>query len=200
MPILKTKLYRPQVPADYVPRPRLLDLLERSCDTPLTLVSAPAGYGKSTLVSAWLETSAVPTAWLSLDEGDSSLSSFLRYFVAAVRSLAPEACPGTLALISGPSLPPTSVIADELLAELDCIEDPFVLVLDDLGFIKEPKVHELLTRILKQDITTSLTILSPSAYHIPVRNAPFPGTFTAKEFSPWQIRLQPAKHHWEPSR
>jgi LuxR family maltose regulon positive regulatory protein len=159
MPILKTKLHRPRVPEDYVPRPRLLELLERSCDMPLTLVSAPAGYGKSTLVGVWMDGLRFPGAWLSLNEGDSDLAAFLRYFVAAVGSLAPEARPRTLALISGPSLPPTSVLADELLAELDLMENPFVLVLDDLGFIKEPKVHELLTRILKQNITALHLVL-----------------------------------------
>ena len=111
MPILKTKLHRPLVPADYVPRPRLLKLLERSCSTPLTLVSAPAGYGKSTLVSAWMDGLGSPSAWLSLDEGDSDLVAFLRYFSAAVESLFPGACQRTVTLLSGPSVPPVAVLA-----------------------------------------------------------------------------------------
>jgi LuxR family maltose regulon positive regulatory protein len=154
MPILKMKLHRPRVPADYVPRPRLMKLLERSCDTPLTLVSAPAGYGKSTLVSAWMDGLDSPGAWLSLDEDDSDLATFLRYFGAAVDSLFPEACRRTQSLLAGAEIPPLSVLSDELIEELDRIEDPFVLVLDDYGYVKRPEIHELLTRILRQNIPT----------------------------------------------
>jgi LuxR family maltose regulon positive regulatory protein len=153
MPTLKTKLHRPRVPADYVARPRLLKLLDRSLDTPLTLVSAPAGYGKSTLVGAWMDGLESPGAWLSLDESDSDLATFLMYCSAAVDSLFPGVCPETGTLLSGPSVPPVTVLAEKLIADLDLIEDPFVLVLDDYGFIKEPKIHELLTRLLKQNIS-----------------------------------------------
>ena len=112
MPILKTKLHRPQVPSDYVVRPRLLKLLKRSCDTPLTLVSAPAGYGKSTLVSAWMDALESPAAWLSIDEGDSDLATFLRHFSAAVDSLFPGACSRIATLVSGPSVPERNTLPD----------------------------------------------------------------------------------------
>ena len=92
MPILKTKLHRPRVPADYAARPRLLKLLQRSRSTPLTLVSSPAGYGKSTLVTAWMDGLEPPGAWLSLDENDNDLATFLRCFTAAIDSLFPGAC------------------------------------------------------------------------------------------------------------
>ena len=85
-PILRTKLHRPPVPRDHVHRPRLLEYLDQRRDRPLTLVSAPAGYGKSVLISCWMETCDIPNAWLSLDEEDSDLRQFLSYFLAAVQT------------------------------------------------------------------------------------------------------------------
>jgi len=73
--LIQTKLNRPHLPVDLVPRPRLTEWLEQRRGKPLTLVSAPAGYGKSTLITCWLEQVDCPTAWLSLDESDNELGS-----------------------------------------------------------------------------------------------------------------------------
>jgi LuxR family maltose regulon positive regulatory protein len=85
----------PLIHSDTVARPRLLERLERDVRRPLTLISAPAGYGKSTLVAQWLEGSSLPGVWLSLDEGDNAPRPFLAYFLAAVRRHSPNACPST---------------------------------------------------------------------------------------------------------
>ena len=108
-PLLSTKLNRPPVPRDWVDRPRLIEQLNRSLQQgPLTLVCASAGFGKTTLVSSWIEghaagrggvTPPLPAAWLSLDESDSDLMVFLRYFVAAIRTVFPESCTESLALL-----------------------------------------------------------------------------------------------------
>ena len=74
----RTKLYRPPVTADYITRDALDASLEQGVELPLTVVSAPAGYGKSTLISHWLETNSYPSAWLSLDESDSDVRVFCR--------------------------------------------------------------------------------------------------------------------------
>ena len=68
--LIRTKLYKPQIPANLVARPRLLEWLSQYRRRPLTLVSASAGYGKTTLISSWLDETDCPSAWLSLDEGD----------------------------------------------------------------------------------------------------------------------------------
>jgi LuxR family maltose regulon positive regulatory protein len=81
--LIQTKLHRPPLPVDLVPRPRLTAWLEQRRGRPLTLVSAPAGYGKSTMISCWLESVDCPTAWLSLDEHDNELGVFLRHILAA---------------------------------------------------------------------------------------------------------------------
>jgi len=128
---MRTKLTRPPVSSRHVHRPHLLERLDRGRHRPLTLVSAPAGYGKSTLVSCWLESCDTPGAWLSLDENDNDLLTFTAYLIAAVQTLFPAACRDTEALLSAPDAPPVPVLATSLLNELDRIEQPFLLVLDD---------------------------------------------------------------------
>ncbi len=150
LPILRTKLHRPPSPVDIIERASLRERLHRGRDGRLTVVTAPAGYGKSTLVSQWLETCKRPTAWLSLDETDSDLATFLQYLLAAIRATFPNACPNTLALMRGDTLPSLEVLSAYLTNELDTIEAPFILVLDDYDCIREPAVHDLLNELLKR--------------------------------------------------
>ena len=77
--LLRTKLFRPSPPQDFVVRPRLVEALNEGLGRPLTLICAPAGYGKTSLASAFLETCPLPSAWVSLDEGDNDLRLFLEY-------------------------------------------------------------------------------------------------------------------------
>ena len=147
--LLRTKLHRPRVTADLVHRPRLKERLNSSLDRPLTLVAAPAGFGKSTLLSAWLETLDRPHAWLSLDESDNDLGVFLAYFLAAMRTIFPGALSETRAFVSGINLPSVPVIAGSLSNELDGLERDFILVLDDYHTIREQSIHELLSILLQ---------------------------------------------------
>jgi len=102
-PLLSTKLHRPPVTGEIVCRKRLHEVMDRALDLPLTLVSAPAGFGKSTLVSHWAETLEVPCAWLSLDPGDSDLEVFVSYLLAAIETVVADACPETRTLITAPN-------------------------------------------------------------------------------------------------
>jgi LuxR family maltose regulon positive regulatory protein len=111
--------------------------------------TAPAGFGKTTLVSSWLEACDCPSAWLSLDENDDDLDLFLTYLLAAIRSMFPDACHDTQAMLKAATLPPASVIAGTLINELDQIEDPFILVLDDYYLIQNMAVHDLLSELLR---------------------------------------------------
>ena len=88
MPILATKLYVPLPRPDIVSRPRLIEKLRSGLPHKLSLISAPAGFGKTTLVSEWLASCGRPVAWLSLDEGDGDPARFLTYLVAALQKLA----------------------------------------------------------------------------------------------------------------
>ena len=149
-PILRTKLHRPPVTADLVCRRRLHERMDLALQTPLTVVSAPAGYGKSSLVGQWAESLDHPCAWVSLDRTDSELEQFLAYMLAAVESLFPESCKETAKLLQAANLPPIPAFARNLANELDGLDRPFVLVLDDYHRIESSSsVHELFTRLLE---------------------------------------------------
>src|SRR6266567_7317233 len=135
-PILSTKLYLPRLRPNVVSRPRLLDRLNEGLHRNLTLISAPAGFGKTTLVSEWVEGSGRPTAWLSLDEGESDPTRFLTYLVAALQTIAATIGEGVLSALQSPQPPPTEAMLTALLNDMATIRDPFVLVLDDYHVIE----------------------------------------------------------------
>ena len=148
-PIIQTKMYRPPIQTDFIPRPQLLSQLDGWQQRPLTLVSAPAGYGKSTLVSSWLESLECPTAWLSLDENDDDLALFLTYFLACVQSAFPEAVDETVALLESAALPPLRVLLNSLANELTRLPTRLVLAIDDYHVISKSEIYELFSEFLK---------------------------------------------------
>ena len=147
--ILRTKLHRPPAPGDYVHRARLSEYLDQQLERPLTLVSAPAGYGKSTLVSCWLDSCDRPSTWISLDENDNDLRQFLSYFIAAVKTIFPNTVSATGTLVNAPTLPPLSTLVGTLANELDMIEQDFIVVMDDIHTVREKSVHHLLSDLLR---------------------------------------------------
>jgi len=157
--LIRTKLNRPRVASDLVERPRLVGKLNRGLERKLALVAAPAGYGKSTLVAEWLETCEQANAWLSLDENDSDLVVYLNYFIAAVQSVFPEAGRETTALLHTPELPPLPVLTSTLINDLDHIEQPFILVLDDYHLIHDLAVHNLMDELLRHPPRTLHLVL-----------------------------------------
>jgi len=149
-PILWTKLHRPQLDANLVARGRLIESMNSGLDVPLTLVSAPAGYGKSVLVAQWAEQLDHHIAWLSLDASDSGLRAFLRYFISAVDTIAPGACNATRELLQAETAAPEPVLAANLLNELDAIDTMSVIVLDDYHRIETlSPVQDLMLRMLE---------------------------------------------------
>lgn len=146
--LLATKFNRPPTPSDWVDRPRLIEQLNHSLlQGPLTLVCASAGFGKTTLVSSWIEGltadeggATLPTAWLSLDEDDSDLVVFLRYFVAAIRTVFPKSCAETLALLRAPNPIAQAPLAVALGNDLERLPGRLILVLDDYYAIRDEAV------------------------------------------------------------
>src|SRR3954447_426818 len=136
--ILTTKLYIPPPPSKVVLRPRLIEQLNAGLQRKLTLISAPAGFGKTTLVSAWDAGCDRPVAWLSLDAGDSDPTRFLTYLVMAVRTLAPQIGAGVLGGLQSPQPPPTEPLLTALLNDISTLPDHFLLVLDDYHVIEAP--------------------------------------------------------------
>ena len=156
--LLHTKLYRPRLPQNLVVRTRLLEVLNHAIDHPLTLVCAPAGFGKTTLVCTWLERMAadqptaaasLPAAWLSLDADDSNLNLFIRYFIAALRTIFKEACAESLALLQAQQQPPDAVLYATLINELAELPREAILVLDDYHTIQGVEVHNLLIELAR---------------------------------------------------
>src|SRR6202521_4805992 len=133
-PLLETKFYVPKWRRGLVPRPRLSDRLNRGAESKLTLVSAPAGFGKTTLLADWLAAVALDGrtgTWLLLDQSDNHPASFLTYLIAALQTAEPHIGASAISLLQSPQPPPIETILATLLNELTRISHDFVLVLDD---------------------------------------------------------------------
>jgi LuxR family maltose regulon positive regulatory protein len=152
-----------------VPRPRLIERLDAVLHRKLTLISAPAGFGKTTLVSEWADhlrserrggvvppagatTAPLQIAWLSLDEGDNDLTRFLTYLIAALQTIEPNFGTGGLSALQSPQPPPTEVVLTALINELTAhsTSAQIVLVLDDYHLIEAQPVHDALTFLLRR--------------------------------------------------
>ena len=141
--LLQTKLYAPRLRAGLIPRPRLTARLDRGVATKLTLVSAPAGFGKTTALAEWLASAPdrrLHTAWLSLDESDNHPASLWANVIAALRGIAPGIGDEALAALASPGLP-IELVLGPLLNELSAVPDDIVLVLDDVHAIDGPNVQ-----------------------------------------------------------
>jgi LuxR family maltose regulon positive regulatory protein len=132
-----------------VSRPRLIERLNAGLHHKLTLISAPAGFGKTTLLSAWLAECARPAAWLSLDERENDAARFLAYLVAAVQTIAPNAGAEVVRVLHSPQPPSTEALLTTLLNEIATLSDPFVLVLDDYHLLEAQPVDRALTYLVE---------------------------------------------------
>jgi LuxR family maltose regulon positive regulatory protein len=149
VPILATKLYIPPPRPKVVLRPRLIERLNEGLHGKLTLISAAAGFGKTTLVSEWVARCQRPAAWLSLDEGDSDPIRFLTYLVAALQTIMANIGEGVLGVLQAPQPPPIESILVTLLNEIATIPDNFVLVLDDYHVMDAKSIDNALTFLLE---------------------------------------------------
>ncbi len=151
-PLLETKLYVPRPRRGLVARPGLSERLSRGAESKLTLISAPAGFGKTTLLAEWL--AAAPagersTAWLSLDLADNEAAPFWTYLVAALQTVAPGAGARALSLLQGPQPPPIETILATLLNELTVVPNDLVLVLDDYHVIDAHDINDGMAFLLE---------------------------------------------------
>jgi LuxR family maltose regulon positive regulatory protein len=152
--LLQTKLYIPPPRPNLVSRPRLIERLNAGLHRRLTLVSAPAGFGKTTLLSEWAAGCGRPVAWLSLDEGDNDPTRFWSYLSAALQKA--QSGIGETALTMLRSTPPPAIeaILTTLINEIVAVSQgdhegrPYVLVLDDYQMIKAKPIHDALTFLL----------------------------------------------------
>lgn len=150
-PILATKLYIPPPRSHIVQRPHLLELLNEglSSGRKLTLISAPAGYGKTTLISSWLKERQIPSAWLSLDGGDNNPICFLQYLIATLSPLSSGIEAEAPGMLQGNQPPQFENIINLLVNELTSLPRPFILVLDDLHVIQSEFVLKIIAYLLE---------------------------------------------------
>jgi len=143
--LLSTKLYIPRVRTHLVARPHLTARLNASLDKKLTLIAAPAGFGKTTLLSEWIPQSPRCVTWLSLDEGDNDPNQFWTYFIASLQQLQSELGVGALNLLKLQQTPPITPVLTTLINDLNAFQDYFVIVLEDYHVIEYQPIHQALT-------------------------------------------------------
>lgn len=154
IPILATKIYIPPPPPGVVLRPRLTERLnaglcqEQGYGQKLTLISAPSGFGKTTILSEWIPSCKRPAAWLSLDEGDNDLPRFLAYMVAGLRTIAPDLGEEVMGELQSSQPPPIEILLTALLNEIAAIPSDFIFVLDDYHVVESQAVDSALTFLI----------------------------------------------------
>lgn len=168
--LLQTKFYMPAVRPSLVHRPPLVEKLNAGLDSKLTLVCAPAGFGKTTLVADWLhQLKPHNVAWLSLDENDNDPARFIAYLIAALQKIEAGIGDTTLTLLQMPQQPPPEVILTPLINDIAASSTPFILILDDYHVIQTPAIHQALSFILEhQPSQMHLDILTREDPPLPV--------------------------------
>jgi len=157
--LLQTKLHIPPIRPGLVSRPRLIGRLNaglgQNLGRRLTVISAPAGFGKTTLIAQWLNNARCPSAWLSLDERDHELARFLAYVIAALRAVetrqdfAGDIGKGLLRELQSPQPPPAEVVLTSLINDLAALPDRMLLVLDDYHLIEAQAIHDAVAFLLE---------------------------------------------------
>lgn len=150
--LIDTKLRPPGLREEYITRQRLLTQLDRGLEQGLILISAPAGYGKTSLAIDWLrQRPLLTTAWLSLDETDNELDLFLWYLTTAVHNAFPwqQPCANTQTLLNAPHPPPPETIANTLINDLNQLPHPLLLVLDDYHLITLPAIQQTMAALIR---------------------------------------------------
>jgi LuxR family maltose regulon positive regulatory protein len=170
--VLSTKLYIPPIQASLVQRPRLVQHLENGYQSGrrVTLVSAPAGFGKTTIIREWITDNSLgkPFGWLSLDDGDNDPVRFLIYLVAAIQKVNTEIGKSILTSLNSSQIPPLFDLVETLINEISFEAKPFLIILDDYHLIKKVEVHSILQLLLERQ---------PDALHLVIitrEDPPFP--------------------------
>lgn len=148
IPLTKTKLFLPKMPRTIVHRPQLVSRLNRCVQLPLTLVSASAGFGKTTLLAEWVAQSKDLVAWVSLDRADNDPGRFFAYLIAAMQKINEDIGREIERALCSGQLPPLPMIATSLANDMVAVDVPFILVLDDFQVIQDRAILEVLETLL----------------------------------------------------
>ncbi len=154
LPILATKLYSPPLREDHISRPRLIQQLQTGVSRKLTLVSAPAGFGKTTLISDWLNQQTTPFIWYQLDETDSDPVRFITHLLAGIRQHLPNFGLGIEDFIQAPVLPAKESLFIELINAFSSAQQSIILVLDDYHRLESPYLDDGIEFLLENQPPT----------------------------------------------
>ncbi|MCC6791970.1 MAG: helix-turn-helix transcriptional regulator, partial [Thermomicrobiales bacterium] len=193
IPLLATKLHVPAWRPGSVSRPRLVAALERGAGRKLTLVSAGAGFGKSTLLAEWLTSDQAgnrPVAWVSLDSGDNDPALFWTYLVTALCQARPAAGEHALSLLRSPHPPPIESVLTVLINELAALEETIILVLDDLHTIESRPIHEALAFLIDR-LPPSLRLVAATRADPPLPLSRYRGRGELAEVRTADLRFSP---------
>src|SRR5574342_1102516 len=147
--LLTSKFYFPPRRPDLVQRPHLLESLDAGLGRKLTLVSAPAGFGKTTVVSEWIRGCGYPTAWLSLDKNDNDPSRFLIYLIAALQGIDSQIGVDVQAALQESPSPHFEILLTRLISEMERLPDKSIIVLDDYHLIDSKPVHDIINFLIE---------------------------------------------------
>lgn len=190
--ILATKLYIPPTRSRAVLRPRLIERMNKSLDQRLTLISAPAGFGKTTLVSEWVTDNKRRAAWLSLDEGDSDPTRFLMYLVATLQTITPAIGTVAFGMLQSPQPLPAESILTALLNDIAIIPDDCVLVIDDYHIIDARPIDNAVEFLIEHlPPRMHLVIATREDPHLPLTRLRARGQLT--ELRAADLRFTPAE-------
>jgi LuxR family maltose regulon positive regulatory protein len=167
--LIRTKLHLPFARSELVPRPRLQARITAGLHGPLTLITAPAGFGKTTLVTSCIAGCGMPVAWLSLDKNDNRAGRFLNYLVAALQEADHTIGSEAAQLMTAAQQVPPETILTSLINDLDATGKPIALVLDDYQFISSQAIHDGMVFLLEHcPRTFHLVIASRSDPPLPL--------------------------------
>lgn len=154
-----TKFKIPPLRAKSVLRPRLLEKLNRGLESRLILISAPAGFGKTTLLVQWLQSLALPALWIALEEADDDSIRFFTAWITCLRQALPSYCEDVLQILLTAQLPPADLLAAELINPLNQLNQPTIIALDDFQHIQ----NQIILRFIQD-----LIAYSPSEFHLAI--------------------------------
>jgi LuxR family maltose regulon positive regulatory protein len=160
---LKTKLLAPRVPESSVTRSRLTDILDRGLVRKVVLLSAPPGFGKTTLLSQWVEQCEIPVAWLTLDRADNDVVRFWRYVISGLQTIQKSIGESSLSLLGSPQTPPSNSILATLINDITERIDDIVLILDDLHVITNQAIHDGLEFLIEHMPTNMHLVIATRA-------------------------------------
>lgn len=190
-------LHRPEPPLGGLVRPDLLSSPDRGLQGSVQLVCAPAGFGKSVFVSQWWEQLAMPTVWLTLDSSVDHSRWLLAYLVAAVRQQFPDALAGSLQMARAATLPSEEAIVVELSNELDELDEPIVVLLDDYHQLAEPRIHSFISNLVRHPPQkVHLVVISGRNPRLPSGRCALTGTSASCGWPNWPSPRASSPNSW----